>query len=163
MLHRLFHIFKRAALNLHGTWREIRWKHAALILAVLSIFNGVSILYGWFQSVDVKAWWPVLLVWQFLIAYVYAVAFVFLVRDPALTRPVFLILYHAILGTLLLLHAYLYYALKVDWLAVNNGHARLDMLQKLVYSGVTGYAIYTLFLIGAALASYANRFNAGRR
>jgi hypothetical protein len=130
---------------------------ASVIMVVLTVFSALTTLYGWFQSTDVRGWWPVILLLWFLVTWVYAVAYALFVNHHRLIQPSFLIQYHAALGAVLFVNTYLHYMIDIDWAAVNSGLAQLSVIQEIVTSHKTFYAIHLLFLGAAVIWSYAGR------
>jgi len=130
---------------------------AGIIMVVLTVFSALNTLYGWFQSTDVKGWWPLILLLWFVVTWVYAVAYALLVSHHRLIQPAFLIQYHCALGAVLFLNTYLYYAIDVNWGAVNSGLAQLTTIQKIVTSHKTLYVIHLLFLGVAVIWSLVER------
>lgn len=126
-------------------------------MVVLAVFSVITTLYGWFQSTDVRGWWPVILLLWFLLTWVYALAYALLVNHHRLIQPSFLIQYHAALGAVLFANAYLYFVIDIDWTAVNSGLAQLSVIQEIVTSHKTFYAVHLLFLGVAVIWSYVGR------
>jgi hypothetical protein len=133
------------------------WTVALYILAVLSLSNCLQTLFGWFHSQDVKGWWPIGMLLYSLFAFAYAVAFSATTRVTCRADIGFAAVYNLALALLLFLHGYLYYTIKIDWLAVNSRAATLTGFQNLVRSDITPIAIYVTFLLGAVVAGRIRR------
>ena len=130
---------------------------AGLIIAVLTVFSVISTGYGWFKSPDARAWWPFILLLQFAITYIYAVAYVLLTHNRRLINASFLIPYHASLGAVLFLRAYLDYAVVIDRVGASGGFVPLSVEEGIVQSPKTYYAIHLVFLSVAVIWSHAAR------
>jgi hypothetical protein len=121
-----------------------------LVFAILAASNVLSVIIGWFSSVDVKGWWPVILPVYLLISCIYALAFSFIARIGSRFSLRFSALFNLVLAALLLGQSALFYSIYIDWLAVNDGRATLTLFQRIVRSDMTTYALHGVFL-GAAL------------
>ena len=121
--------------------------HGALTSLILTVSNGLSTLIGWFNSVDVRGWWPISLSLQIAIGFVYAALFAAIVKRTHILSFKFNAIYNSILGLILVLHSYLFYAIKIDWSEVGPGGTKqLVLMQKIIYSDLTPWAIYVFFL-----------------
>ena len=63
------------------------------------------------------------------------------------SEPKKIIRFSAILGLILVVHAYLYHSVEIDWLAINNGVKELTLYQSVVKSDFTVVLISTSFLV----------------
>lgn len=124
-------------------------------MAVLTVFNVLMTMYGWFKSADARAWWPLILLLQFSVTYIYAVAYVLLANHRRHISPSFLIAYHVALGAVLLVTSFLHYAIAMDGVAVDGGIAHLSLVKDIVMSPRTYYVTHLLFLGVAVIWSYA--------
>lgn len=128
-----------------------------LVAFILGISSGLSTLVGWFNSVDVKGWWPLSLAFQIGVGCIYAAVFAATMKFSRTTSLKFVVIYNSILGLVLFLFYYLFYRIETDWLAINTGAKKLNLLQKILFSDLTYWTIYLLFLLGAFVVCYATR------
>jgi hypothetical protein len=133
----------------------------AVVLGILAISNVLSTIFGWFRSVDVKGWWPVILAFELVISCAYAWAYSFIARKGRSFSRRFSVFYTLALSGCLLVHTALYYLARPDWLAVNNGLATLTLFQRVVFNPYTELAIYGLFLGLATIRALRSRQPAG--
>ncbi len=128
------------------------WTVVFYVFVILSISNCIEILFGWFHSQDVRDLWPLGLSLYSAAAFAYAVAFSALMRNIRRTDIVLIVIYNAVLASLLFLNSYLYYTIRIDWLAVNSHTATLTAFQKIIRSDYTPILIYAMFLFGTVVA-----------
>ncbi|MCX7170067.1 MAG: hypothetical protein NTY41_07160 [Proteobacteria bacterium] len=133
------------------------WAVALGVFAFLFLSNCLVLWVGWFRSVDVRGWWPLGLFFDVALAFAYAVAFSAAMRSAHRTGLGFTVIYNVILASLLFLHGYLFYTIKIDWLAVNSGTASLSAFQKFIKNDFTPIAIYAVFLLGAIVTGWMRR------
>jgi hypothetical protein len=133
----------------------------AIVLGILTLFNVLSTSYGWFISVDVKGWWPVILAFYLVISCAYAWVYSFVARLGTPFSLRFSVFYTLALVGCFLVHAVLDYLARPDWLAVNTGLATLTIFQRVVLSPYTAFAIYGLFLGLATIRALRSRQQAG--
>lgn len=126
-------------------------KKFCIVLVICLLTNILCTAIGWFESVDVKGWWPLGLALYFLISVLYATSFSWIDRRFGRITLKFSLIHSFFLSTTLLIHTALYYFAKPDWAAVHNGTTTLTVLQRAVFSDYSIYAIYGGFLILAAL------------
>jgi hypothetical protein len=132
-----------------------------LVFFILTLSNVGGLCIGWNHSRDVRAWWPVGAVVFSIIALAYAAVFSAAMRVARVLGMRFAILYNVVRALVLLLHAALFYTIKVDWFAVNTGLAQLTEFQRIVHSDATVYAIYGTFLVGAWIIAGVKRLRSG--
>jgi hypothetical protein len=120
-----------------------------LVFLILTLSNVAGSCIGWYYSPDVRVWWPVGLLIVSGLSLGYAVVFSSAVRASRALGYRFAAVYNVVLAVTLLLHAALFYTMKINWLAVNTGLAQLTNFQRLVHSDATVYAIYGTFVIVA--------------
>ena len=128
------------------------WSVVFYVFIILSLSSCLETLFGWFHSQDVRDWWPLGLSLYSVAAFAYAVAFSALMRNIRRADIVLIVIYNAVLASLLFLHGYLYYTIRIDWLAVNSHAATLTAFQKIIRSDYTPNLIYAMFLFGAVVA-----------
>lgn len=130
-----------------------------ITFSVLILMYGISVIYGITQSSDAMKALPYVLAHHILVAIVYAIAYSSLVAKGLFTSFYFLVAYHVLLGTLLLLHAYLYYlvAAAVRGGAPYPGWLHLTSVQNVANSYTIWYAIHMIFLLSAILISQVTK------
>lgn len=133
------------------------WTVVFYVFAVLSISNCLETMFGWFHSQDVRDWWPWGLLLVSLFAFAYAVAFTATMRVTCRADIRFIVIYNAVLASLLLLHGYMYYTIEIDWLAVNSHTATLTGFQSIIRSDFTPILIYAMFLLGPVVVGRIRR------
>lgn len=132
---------------------------AFLLSFFLLVFaNLVCTIIGWFHSVDVKTWWPLGLGIGIAISGLYALA-LSLLSSLSLQR---LVVVNIALVVALVAHSCLYYLDRPNWLAVNNGEAKLTTLQSIVFNHYAYFALYVIFLGIAFVLAYAQRSPRGQ-
>lgn len=130
----------------------------AAVLGILAAETVISTSMGWIYSVDVRGWWPVILVASLFSYAAYAFAFSFVARIGTPFTLRFSAHYTLVLAAVLVAHTTLYYLARPDWLAVNNGAATLTFLQRIIFSHGTHWAILGLFLALATLRALQTRW-----
>ena len=88
---------------------------------------------------------------------IYAVIFVLISRWGRNFGRRFVVCYTAVLGLVIVAHSLIFYLMKIDWLAVNDGKIALSPLESAVHSKAALYAICALFLIVAAMFALIRR------
>jgi len=133
------------------------WTVVLGVFAILAASHLFVLWVGWSRSVDVKGWWPLILAWGATVSFLYAVAFSGTVRVGGRADTWFVVGYNVALAALLAVNGYMAYTVEIDWLAVNSGAARLTVLQQVVQSSITPFAIYGTFLLIAILWGLVRR------
>lgn len=120
----------------------------AITFTVLILMYGISVVYAITQSSDTMKVLPNVLAHHTLAAIVYAFAYSKLVAKGLFSSFYFLVAYHLFLGTLLLLHAYLYYlvAAAMRGGAPYPGWLYLTSVKNVANSHIIWYAIHMVFL-----------------
>jgi hypothetical protein len=136
-------------------------KTFAVVLGLLAVSNILSTVFGWFNSVDVKGWWPVVFALEMIVSCAYALAYAFIARTGAPFSLRFSIGYTLALSGCILAHTALYFLVRPDWLAVNTGVATLTPFQQIVFGRYTVFAMYGIFLGMAAFRALRLRQLAG--
>jgi hypothetical protein len=127
---------------------------AFLLSFFLLVFaNVVCTAIGWFHSLDVKTWWPLGLGIGIVISGLFSLV-LSLLASLSLQR---LVVVNIALVVALVAHSCLYYLDRPNWLAVNNGEAKLTTLQSIVFSNYAFFALYVIFLGIAFVLAYAHR------
>lgn len=131
------------------------WGRLGVILAVLFLLHGATILYGSTQSPDWMKAWPFALVIESIVAYFYAIAYVILVRKGIFTSFFFLVTYHALLGIITFLHAYLYYLVIAAMRggAYYPGWVHITAVKNFALNSTIWYAVHIVFLLLAIVVS----------
>jgi len=122
----------------------------ALVFLILAISSAVSTIIGWFNSVDVKGWWPLGITIYFLVDFIYALVFAALTHARRRSSFFFVVAYNTTLGVLLVVHSILFYATKIS-----DGR-----WEEFIHSSYTLYGAYGAFLTGAAIWSLTRRTSA---
>lgn len=122
----------------------------ALVFLILAISSVVSTINGWFNSVDVRGWWPFGITIYLLVDFIYALVFSALTHARRQSSFFFAVAYNTTLGALLVVHSILFYATKPG-----SGH-----WEEFIHSSYTLYGAYGVFLTGAAIWSLTRRTSA---
>lgn len=126
------------------------------IFCILFLSIVINITIGYFQSVDVRGWWPIIVFLWTLIYSIYII--IFLAIDTIQpTSKKYHIIFHFILSTIMIAHTILYFTLKIDWIAINTHTKQLTLLQTIIFSNMTPYAILTSFLLFHSIYTLSNR------
>lgn len=141
--------------NTRATGSLTPGKSFAVVFLILAASSALSTVIGWFNSVDVKGWWPFVMAVSLFLDCIYSLIFVALSR---LGRPFglrFVIGYNAALGLLLVVQDILFYTTKagtIDSLSYFLHQARS-------FSGVFGF--HGLFLLCTAVLALTRRGRPG--
>lgn len=139
--------------KLETSAQQSKSKTFFLSFTLLAFGNVLCTIVGWFYSVDVKTWWPLGLAFSIAISGLYALA---LSQFASLSLKR-LVAINVALMVLLVAHTCLYFLAAPNWLAVNNGEAKLTPLQSIVFSHYAVYGLYVFFLGVAFMLTYVNR------
>lgn len=132
----------------------------AVVFLILATASGISTVYGWFHSVDVRGWWPLVLAISLFIDCIYSLVFVAISRFGRPFGWRFVVVYNAALGLLIVGQHVLFYA-KVTGSPLGGPLWRLSLsLQRAARSDSSFYALYAVFLLFAAMLARTRR---GRR
>lgn len=135
--------------------------YGVTIFVILAVSSALSALMASKMSVD-GGKWPLALTLYILIDAVYAGALLLAAGWTRYQNLGFAVVVNAILALVLLLRSYLFYAVDIDWGAVNSGVKRLTLFQTVIRSDVTPWALYlTAFLI-ILFVSLGNRHGVSR-
>ncbi|RZI40463.1 hypothetical protein EGT07_22745 [Herbaspirillum sp. HC18] len=117
----------------------------------------LSTWLGYQYSMDMKGLWPLALGFSIFANCIYAAATVCLANVTGIYRVRLSALIHSLLATTLFIQAYLYYTMKIDWLAVNNRVAKLTTMERVVHSNWTPWVIYLVFFAVLVTISVGRR------
>ncbi len=125
-------------------------KRYSIVFDTLVVSNALTVLIGLLVSVDVRSWWPLLLVvgvlWSGLLAGVLSLLNR-IVHESSLRFVLYLT---GVLAATRLLHAGLFYLARSDrWLMSEGGFA-LSVVERVVVSDYTPWVLDILFLLFAA-------------
>lgn len=141
--------------NTRATGSLTPGKSFAVVFLILAASSALSTVIGWFNSVDVKGWWPFVIAFSLFLDCIYSLIFAALSR---LGRPFglrFVIVYNAALGLLLVVQTILFYTTKagtIDSLSYFLQQAR---------SSSSVYGLYGLFLLCTAALALTRRGRPG--
>lgn len=133
------------------------WLLPLLVFAILALASAAVAFMTWRYSGGDRGWWPVSFAMFLAISCAYALLFSALVRGTALAKVHCAALYTLALALVLIIHAFLFYTVHIDWLVVNTQMAQLTVTQRIIRSYLTPWAIYGAFLIGAMVFSPITR------
>jgi hypothetical protein len=120
-----------------------------IIFAILTLSSMMSAAIGYYYSIDVRGWWPVLLYILANINFVYTLALVGIAR-LARRLTIRALACHAVaLSAFQQAHTLAFYNIQPDWEAVNGGRAVLTPLQNFFHSDASFYGMYLAFLCAA--------------
>ncbi|MDD5334604.1 MAG: hypothetical protein PHS32_12765 [Rhodoferax sp.] len=141
--------------NTRATGSLTPGKSFAVVFLILAASSALSTVIGWFNSVDVKGWWPFVMAVSLFLDCVYSLIFVALSR---LGRPFglrFVIVYNAALGLLVVVQTILFYTSKAGTI-----DSRSYFLQ-LARSDSCVPGLYGLFLLCTAVLALTRRGRPG--
>jgi hypothetical protein len=120
----------------------------ATFLQVCAIVGAYNIAYVWVErfvlkpSVDLKGWWPWLLVILLLATVLHALVFALITLGVVGSKKRFAVGLNLLLVLVLFIRSVLYHWLPVNWGAVNRGELELTVLQKFLRSDVAFWLPY---------------------
>jgi hypothetical protein len=117
----------------------------------------LSTWLGYYYSMDMKGLWPLTLGVSIFATCLYAATTAFLASVTGVYQVKFSAWLHTLLAVASFVHAYLFYTMDIDWLAVNTGRASLDKFERFVYSHWTPWAIYILGFMVLVAVSVSKR------
>jgi hypothetical protein len=132
----------------------------AVVFLILGAASAVSTVVGWFNSVDVKGWWPLGIAVYLLFDCVYALLFVAIAQRGRPFGWPLVISYNAALGVALVVASFLFYTKfgTVNWLFANSGNLALSLhLHSVIHSKANQVGLYALFLLVAAILAVVRR------
>jgi hypothetical protein len=132
---------------------------AGIIVLVLSVFNAMSMLHELVRSPESLKALPYALFFYAFVTIYYSIAFSWLVRKDTFNSLSFLVPYHALLGTLTFLHAYLYDFVKAAMRggAPYPGWIHLTWVKDIAFSNTLWLAMHAAFLLLAIVISHVRR------
>lgn len=133
---------------------QISRRCLSIIFVVLLLMNSASIFYGTIQSPDGMKALPYILIHHTFVTLFYAVAYSILVRTGFFTSLYFLVAYHVLLGTITLMHTYLFWLVKAVAKGVPYFPGWLHLASaKSLANFSNWYAVHLVFLLSAVVVS----------
>lgn len=126
--------------------KSTKLKKFLIILLLLFISGIITSSVGYNYSIDMKAWWPFVLIIGIILYLIYAGLFL-LIDNIHPTPQKYVIVYNSILSLILTIIGTLFHTIKIDWLAVNNGEKTLTLFQLIISNDSTYFLVLGLFLI----------------
>lgn len=102
-----------------------------------------------FGGTDARTYWPLILVFEIVRGGFFAAAFLYIARTAVLPRR-YVIGFNLLASSAQCGLALLFYALPIDWLAVNNGEKSLSLLEIWIQSPLVWWGMGATFLVAHA-------------
>jgi hypothetical protein len=133
------------------------WRVVFIVFTILTLSNSLQLLIEWSYSIDARGWWLMSLFVTSMISFIYAFAFSAIIKATCYNNLRFAITYNVFLALVLLLHAYLYYTINIDWSAINSGTEKPNTFDIMIHSDFTPFGIYCVFLFGTILTKLISK------
>lgn len=117
-----------------------------LVFLMLLTSHGLSLMFGWFYSLDVKSWWAFGLYLNTILCAVYAGVFVAIIGKMPRYSLRWSLLFNLVLAVVSLLHSVIFYLYAASRTGSHKGFTELNLFQKIIFGHFTVYWIYLFFL-----------------